>query len=38
MGKRTNQRIYVKICSDFDATGYMQPRSIILGRWAHLSD
>ena len=23
------QRVYVKVNSDFDATGYMQPRSII---------
>ncbi len=23
------QRIYVKVISDFDSTGYMQPRSII---------
>lgn len=22
------QRVYVKVCSDFDFTGYMQPRSI----------
>lgn len=26
--RRANERIYVKVNSDFDATGYMQPRSI----------
>lgn len=26
--KRTHERIYVKVTSDFDSTGYMQPRAI----------
>lgn len=26
--KRTPERIYVKVTSDFDSTGYMQPRAI----------
>ena len=26
---RCKERIYVKVSSDFDATGYMQPRTII---------
>lgn len=27
--RRTNEKIYVKVNSDFDATGYMMPRAII---------
>ncbi len=27
--KRTIDKVYVKVCADFDSTGYMQPRSII---------
>ncbi len=27
--KRTYDRVYVKVNTDFDSTGYMQPRSII---------
>lgn len=26
--RRTVRRVYVKVTSDFDSTGYMQPRSI----------
>lgn len=26
--KQAQQRVYVKVNSDFDSTGYMQPRSI----------
>ena len=25
------ERVYVRVCTDFDATGYMQPRSITWG-------
>ncbi len=27
--KRTSEKVYVKVNTDFDSTGYMQPRSII---------
>mgnify|MGYP001191516011 CR=1 FL=1 len=29
--RRKTEKVYVKVTSDFDATGYMQPRQIILG-------
>ncbi len=29
MMKRTSEKVYVKVNTDFDSTGYMQPRSII---------
>lgn len=28
--RRKTEKVYVKVTSDFDATGYMQPRQIIL--------
>lgn len=27
--KKTSEKIYVKVCADFDSTGYLLPRSII---------
>lgn len=32
----TPQRVYVKVTSEFDATGYMQPLRHHLGGWPHL--
>ena len=29
--RRKTEKVYVKVTSDFDATGYMQPRQIIWG-------
>ena len=35
-----SDRLYVKVTSDFDSTGYMQPRAILWpdGRLVHLLD
>ena len=30
--RRKTEKVYVKVTSDFDATGYMQPRQITWGR------
>ena len=26
--RRKQEKVYVKVCTDFDSTGYMQPRSV----------
>ena len=32
--RRKTEKVYVKVNSDFDATGYMQPRQITWGDFA----